>query len=515
MAPLAIMVPDLETAQAFCEIGPEEESLLTGTVRPIVLLRLRRGAASGIAPSVAGDLAEMGVMLPYTPLHYLLLAELGRPLVMTSGNLSEEPIAMENAEAIERLGAIADAFLLHDRGIYSRYDDSVVRVVEGVTEPVRRSRGYAPFPLTLPFESDIDILAVGPEQKNTFTLLRGEYAFVSQHIGDMENAETLESFERTMALYERLFRVQPSLVAYDLHPEYLSTKYAMTLDLPRVGVQHHHAHIASVTAEHGVSEPVVGIAFDGTGYGIDGSIWGGEVLVADWAGFERAAHLAYVPMPGGAAAIRRPARMAVGTLCALGLLDHPGAEPLRSRLAPDEESLLLRMIERGVNTPLTSSMGRLFDTVAAIVGIRDDARYEGEAAVELEAAANPGSDGAYEFGIGASSGGGPIIIDPTPVLSAVLDDVAAGTPPGAISARFHRAVVRCIVMSALTSASSAGTRRIALGGGVFMNRLILGGAVRELTAAGLKPLAHVRLPANDGAVSHGQAVVAWARRHEI
>ena len=513
--PLAIMVPDLETARAFCEIGPEEEALLTGTVRPIVLLRLKRDATSSIAPSVTGDLVEMGVMLPYTPLHHLLLDEVGRPLVMTSGNLSEEPIAMENAEALERLGAIADAFLLHDRGIYSRYDDSVVRVVERVAEPVRRSRGYAPFPLTLPFASDVDILAVGPEQKNTFTLATGEYAFVSQHIGDMENAETLESFGRTIELYERLFRIRPEIVAHDLHPEYLSTKYAMALDLPKVGVQHHHAHVASVSAEHGVSEPVVGIAFDGTGYGSDGRIWGGEVLVADWASFERAAHLAYVPMPGGAAAIRRPARMAIGTLSALGLLDHPGAEPLRSRLADGEEALLLRMIERGVNTPLTSSMGRLFDTVAAIVGVRDDARYEGEAAIELEAAADAGAQGAYEFTLRPGLAGEPTIIDPTSVLSAVVEDVAVGTPAGVVSMRFHRAVVRCIVMCALTSASSAGTRRVALGGGVFMNRLVLGGSVRDLRAAGLEPLTHLRLPANDGAVSFGQAVVAWAQRHEI
>ncbi|MDP2234235.1 MAG: carbamoyltransferase HypF, partial [Actinomycetota bacterium] len=395
--PLALMVADLEAARAYCQANAEEAALLEGTVRPIVLLQRTSAAPetptarlAPLADSVAPGLGEIGVMLPYTPLHHLLLSEVDRPLVMTSGNLSDEPIAMDNAEALSRLAPIADAFLLHDRAIYSRYDDSVVRVVGDIVEPVRRARGFAPHPLRLPFATDIDILAAGPEQKNTFTLLTGEYAFVSQHIGDMENAETLLHYQTTIDLYERLFRIEPELVAYDLHPEYLSTKWALALDLPKVGVQHHHAHIASVTAEHGIDTPVVGIALDGTGYGTDGRIWGGEVLVGDWTGFTRAAHLAYVPMPGGAAAIRRPARMALGTLIACELLDHPGAEPLRSRLADNEETLVRRMVERQVNSPLTSSMGRLFDTVSALCGIRDDALYEGQAAIELEAAADPG-----------------------------------------------------------------------------------------------------------------------------
>ncbi len=335
-------------------------------------------------------------------------------------------------------------------------------------------------------------------------------------MGDMENAETLASFEQTIELYERLFRINPELVAHDLHPEYLSTKYALGLDLPKVGVQHHHAHVASVTAEHGVGERITGIAFDGTGYGTDGRIWGGEVLMADWSGFERFAHLAYVPMPGGAAAIRRPARMAIGTLAALGLLDHPGARPLRSRLAEGEERLLLRMIERDVNSPLTSSMGRLFDSVAAILGVRDDVRYEGEAAVELEAAADDSADGAYAFEFRAPEGAHACrIIDPTPVLAAALDDVARGVPIGTVSARFHRAVVDCIVECAHAAATVTQKRQVALGGGVFMNRLVLGGAVRELRNQGFEPLVHLRLPANDGAVSYGQAVVAWARRHQV
>jgi hydrogenase maturation protein HypF len=518
--PLAIMVPDIETARAYCEIGELEESLLTGTVRPIVLLRHRAEPATGhpaLAAGIADGLTEIGVMLPYTPLHHLLLAAVGgRPLVMTSGNLSDEPIATDNAEALTRLAGIADALLLHDREIHSRYDDSVVRVVAGVVEPVRRARGYAPHPLRLPFETDTPILAAGPEQKNTFALLTGGYAFVSQHVGDLENAETLASFEATIELYRRLFRIEPHVIAHDLHPEYLSTKWALAQDLPLVGVQHHHAHIASVTAEHGISERVIGMAFDGTGYGEDGRIWGGEVLLADWAGYERFAHLRYVPMPGGSGAIKRPARMAVGTLHALGLLDHPGAVALRSRLAEGEERTLLTMIERGVNCPLTSSMGRLFDTVAAIAGVADDARYEGEAAILLEAALDPREAGAYGFGV-VDTGipDCPLVIDPAPVLEALLTDVSDRLPVGVLSARFHRAVSRCIVRLSEAATERTGTRTVALGGGVFMNRAVLGESVRLLQAAGFSPLTHKQLPVNDGAISFGQAVVAWARRHEI
>jgi hydrogenase maturation protein HypF len=521
--PLAIMVATIDEARAFCHVGDEEEVLLTGTVRPIVLLRLRDDVESPIADSVAGGLREMGVMLPYTPLHHLLLAETGDPLVMTSGNLSEEPITTHNAEALDRLSRIADGFLMHDRGIYSRYDDSVIRVVDGIIEPVRRARGYAPYPLPLPFTSDVDILAAGPEQKNTFTLVSGDQAFVSQHIGDMENAETLEHFEETIGLYERLFRVTPEIIAYDLHPEYLSTKYAHGVDLPKVGVQHHHAHIVSVTAEHGIEEPVIGVAFDGTGYGGDGTLWGGEILIADWEGFERVGHLAHVPLPGGIGAIRRPARMAVGTLFALdeAFLEHEGAQPLRSRLAPGEERLITQMVEKRINSPLTSSIGRLFDTVASLAGVRDDALYEGQAAIELEACADLAADGGYEFALREAPGaaqadaGTHFVIDPLPVLRSVLDDMRDGIPPGVVSARFHRAVIHCIVDSCRLSAEHTDTRRVALAGGVFMNRIVLGEAMSALSEAGFEPYTHEQLPMNDGAVSYGQAVVAWSRRHTI
>jgi hydrogenase maturation protein HypF len=554
--PLAVMVPDLETAELLGEIGPAERELLAGTVRPIVLLKLRREADAGgpprvpqpgkaeetprvvsptprapgedclsagppasdspvrLAPSVTGPLAEVGVMLPYTPLQHILLDDLQVPLVMTSGNLSEEPIATGNAEALERLAGIADAFLLNDRGIHSRYDDSVTRVVGTEVEMVRRARGYAPFPLTLPFRSEAHILGAGSEQKSTFTLLKDTYAFVSQHIGDLENAETLAAYEETLALYERLFRITPQVVAYDLHPEYLSTKFAKALPLPKVGVQHHHAHIVGVTAEHDVRHPVVGVAFDGTGYGTDGHIWGGEFLIADWRDSTRFAHLREVPMPGGAAAVRRPARMALGLLVGIdaALLDHPGAQPMLSRMPEDERNVSLTMIERRLNSPLTSSMGRLFDAVAAIVGVRDTAEYEGQAAIELEALADPSAEGAYEFGL---AGEGPRVLDPEPMLAALLNDVASGVPASVISTRFHRAVTGGIVRVALRASSEAGTSDVALAGGVFLNRLVLGGAVAGLLAADLRPLTHRRLPTNDGAISFGQAVVAWARGDDL
>jgi len=513
--PLAVMMASLEQAREYCALTPEEEALLTGPSAPIVLLSVRTDSTRTLAPSLAPALRELGVMLPYTPLHHLLLAGFGGPLVMTSGNRSEEPIATGNAEALGRLGAIADAFLMHDRDIYSRYDDSVLRTTPGVgIEYFRRARGFAPFPIAAPFTTDVDVLACGPEQKNTFCLLTGAHAFVSQHIGDMENAETLEAYERTIGLYERLFRVRPEIVAYDLHPEYLSTKFALGLGLPTIGVQHHHAHIASVLAEHGVRERALGVALDGTGYGSDGTLWGGEWLAADLGGFERVAHLRQLPLPGGAAAIRRPARMALGALVECGLLEHPGATPLRARLAPDEESTLRAMISHGLNTPRTSSMGRLFDAVAALAGVRDDALYEGQAAIELEALADPAAPGAYAFGV-LDRPGGPSVVDSAPVLASVLDDIASGVPAATISTRFHRAVVAAIVDGCLRVAPALGITHVALAGGVFCNRLVIGGAVTALRRAGLVPLTHLRLPANDGGVAFGQAVVAWARRHEV
>jgi hydrogenase maturation protein HypF len=474
-----------------------------------VLLRLRADAPA-LPPSLAPGLRELGVMLPYTPLHELLLAAVGGPLVMTSGNASDEPIAMANAEALDRLETLADLFLLHDRDIYSRYDDSVARVTSGRTELVRRARGYAPFPVRLPHAAPVPLLATGSEQKNTFCLASGRYAFVSQHVGDMENAETLEHYERTLALYERLFRVTPQLVAYDLHPEYLASKFALSLGLPAEGVQHHHAHIAAVAAENGIDEPVVGLAFDGTGYGTDGTIWGGEVLIADARGFERFAHLRPMPMPGGAAAIRRPARMALGLLTMMGegLLAEPGAARLQSALTTDELAILPAMVSRSVNSPFTSSIGRLFDAVASLAGVRHDAFYEGQAAIELEALADPAETGSYPF---ALTGDAPVVIDPLPMIESLLADVAACLSTPRIAARFHNGLADVSVAIARRAAQQRGLHHVALGGGVFLNRLLVRRITAGLEAGGLTVLLPRELPVSDGAISFGQAVVGRAR----
>ncbi|MDI6843368.1 MAG: carbamoyltransferase HypF [Anaerosomatales bacterium] len=507
--PLAVMARSIADVKAWCEVSDAEAELLASPAAPIVLLAKRAEPdpqTAPPAPSLAPRLREIGVMLPYTPLHHLLLAEVGVPLVMTSGNVSEEPICTGNAEALERLAGIADAFLLHDREILARYDDSVARVGPRGVELIRRARGYAPFPLPAPEPAHVDVLACGPEQKNTVTLLSGDHAFVTQHVGDMENAETFAAFERVIADYERLFRISPALVAHDLHPEYLPTKHALALGLPTEGVQHHHAHIASVLGEHAEPGPVIGVAFDGTGYGTDGAIWGGEVLLASVTGFERFAHLEYVPLPGGEAAIRRPARMALGILAAFDLLDHPGASFLRQRLAPGEEDVVLRMVERRLNTPRTSSAGRLFDAVAALAGIRDDALYEGQAAIELEAVADRDEHGAYPFGWEA-----PVITTQSAVR-AVLDDLSAGVGAPTVAMRFHRGLSLAIVDACERARRRTGLSTVAVSGGVFMNRILTSLALEELEARGFRVLTHVSLPVNDGGVSFGQAIVAWARR---
>ncbi|MCL0102867.1 carbamoyltransferase HypF, partial [Dehalococcoidia bacterium] len=376
--PFAVMVPTLREAKRHCVVSPEEEILLESSQCPIVLLEWR--GDSVVSPEVAPGIEYLGIVLPYTPLHHLLLREAGLPLVMTSGNLSEEPIARDNDEALRRLSGIADYFLLHNRDIYSRYDDSVYIVEEAKPRAVRRARGYAPYPICLPFKAS-QILACGAEEKNTFCLTRENHAFLSQHVGDMENEETLEQFEKTIDLYRRLFRIHPEVVAYDMHPDYLATKYALELaerqpDLKLVPVQHHHAHVVSCLVENGAAEPVIGVAFDGTGYGTDGTIWGGEFLIADWSGFERMGHLEYVPMPGGAAAIKKPYRMALGYLFSLGIAE---GVPLLSRVDPTEVQLIRQQVERKINSPLTSSVGRLFDGVAALAGVRDEINYEAQA----------------------------------------------------------------------------------------------------------------------------------------
>lgn len=493
--PFAVMVPDLAAARTLCVLSDAEEALLTGPRRPIVLARRRPGAA--LAGAVAPGNRHLGLLLPYTPLHHLLVTE---PVVLTSGNVSDEPIAHRDGDALERLAGIADAFLLHDRPIHTRTDDSVVRVFRGRALPVRRARGCTPEPV--PIAKGRPVLACGAESKNTFCLTRDGRAFVSQHIGDLENYETLRAFKEGIEHFQRLFDITPEAIAYDPHPEYLSTKYALDRELPSIAVQHHHAHIASCLADNGVDGPVIGVAFDGTGYGTDGTLWGGEFLIADLRGFERAAHLEPVPMPGGAAAIREPWRMAA----AYGV-----PEDLRVARRPDWPKVAA-LAERRVNAPLTSSMGRLFDAVAAVLGIRDRTGYEGQAAMELEQRADPSESAAYPA---ALTGTAPFTIAGADLLDAVVADLRAGAPVPVIAARFHNGVAALIVNAASRIREETGLAAVALSGGVFQNMLLLERAVSGLTGAGFDVLTHHRVPPNDGGISLGQAAVATARSPEL
>lgn len=547
--PLAVMFANVEQASRYVHINEQEQEFLEGRIRPIVLLKRRTDIqGADLAESVAFGMPEIGVMLPYTGLHHLLLEEFYGPLIMTSGNISEEPIVTDNETALEKLNGIADFFLLHDRDIQARYDDSVVRIIDGHVQMVRRARGYAPYPLIAPdpvaFTEKIPptILAVGSEQKNTFTLLDGEYAFVSQHIGDLENTETLDAFEETETLYEHLFRSHPEALAYDLHPEYLSTKWAKvqkdvaTRPVKLEGIQHHHAHIVATTAEFGVSDPVIGVAFDGTGYGdksdMKANIWGGEVLIADWSGYSRFAHLRALPLPGSAGAIKRPARTALGMLAELDLLEHPGARFFKSRLEKREEGTVIAMMHNNLNTPYTTSMGRLFDAVSSLIGVADDATFEGSPAIMLEAAADPldarPTPTRYQFAIHEQTQTKtlsthersteqfdrhykPAIIDPKPLIVAILDDMSNGVAQSEIARRFHMAVITLIGDIATKASRATNIKTVALSGGVMMNRLVLGGARALLETKGFTVLCSEKLPVNDGCISFGQAIVARER----
>jgi len=524
--PFALMMADMASVEHYCHVSPEERALLESRKRPIVLLWKRDGAAPPIAASVAPGQRTLGVMLPYTPLHYLLFAD-GQPLtdngslqpsafgphplVMTSGNFSEEPIATRNDEALTRLVPLADAFLLHDRDIHVRTDDSVVRIFEGRELPIRRSRGYAPYPVKLPLAVP-PILAVGGELKNTFCVARDQYAFLSHHIGDMQNLETLRSFEAGVRHFENLFRVTPEIIAHDLHPDYLSTRYALRntphreasrRGAARIGVQHHHAHIAACLAENGHdgSRPVVGVAFDGTGYGTDGAIWGGEFLIADYSTFERVAHLAYVPLPGGDAGTRKPARVALSHLFAAGVPLDDNLPPLAA-LSAHERRLVERQIAAGLNSPPTSSMGRLFDAVASIIGVRQEVNYEGQAAIELEAIADPAETAAYAFDAGQDA------ILPHPLIRAVVNDFRVGVPAPVISARFHNGVAAMIRDICLRLQERHGIKQVALSGGVFQNVTLLSKTLALLRSAGLEVFTHHLVPPNDGGLALGQAIIA-------
>ncbi len=507
--PLAVMLANLEEVKKHCVVSAAEAELLASPQCPIVLLRWRAG--SSLTSALAPQLNYLGVMLPYTPLHHLLLGESGLPLVMTSGNLSEEPIARDNDEAIRRLGGIADYFLLHNRDIYSRYDDSVSMVARGEPQLIRRARGYAPYPIHLPFKAR-QVLACGAELKNTFCLTRDEYAFLSQHIGDMENLETVGHFEATIALYQRLFRIQPEIVAYDMHPEYLSTKYARTMEdetakLTFIPVQHHHAHIVSCMVDNGLNEPVIGVAFDGTGLGSDGCIWGGEFLLADYRGFRRLGHFQYVPLPGGAVAIERPYRMAISYLASLLGEEFPGGKlPVMNYVDGGEIDIIIEQIKKKINSPLTSSCGRLFDAVSALTGVRYRIDYEAQAAVELEMVADEGEQGSYPFSIIVQDG--VDIVQLGELFAAIIAELNRGVPPASISMKFHRTLAEIITRLCQRLSQQTGIGRVALSGGVFQNRLLFRLAVAALESAGLTVLTHREVPAGDGGISLGQAVIA-------
>ena len=511
----ALILPDLEAVERHCLLGEVERSLLGSWARPIVICRRR--TESTIAASVAPGQDTLGVMLPYTPLHHLLIEpEAGFPeaLVLTSGNLSEEPIDTDNDQARRSLHSLADAFLMHDRPIHVRCDDSVVRAFEGMVYPLRRSRGYAPYPVQLPWAPP-SILGAGPELKNTFCLTRESYAFLSPHIGDLENFETLESYQDGVAHMEKLFRVRPEAIAFDLHPDYLATRYAQeraqSEGLPMIGVQHHHAHVAAAMIEHGLplEARVIGVALDGTGYGTDGTSWGGEILLAGYAEFERLGHLRTVSMPGGEAAVRQPWRMALSWLRAAGLSWEDDLECVQ---AAGEQGLTAMAAMLDGNSPLaamqprTSSMGRLFDAAASLAGLRQQVNYEAQAAIEFEARIDPAESGHYLLDL-ASDGE----IDPAPAFRQLVEDRRAGVSPGVIAARFHRGVSLAVLEACTRARTLHSVTAVVLSGGVWQNVALLEMTVPGLRERGFEVLLHRKVPANDGGVALGQVAVAAAR----
>ena len=517
--PFAIMVPDLAAAERICEISSAEAEVLQSIHRPIVLLR-RRATETGIEPDVAPGNNYLGVFLPYTPIHHLLLKE-GKfaALVMTSGNLSEEPIAITNDEARRRLSGLADFFLVHNREILLRCDDSVVRVLSspvnsqgGTPQQLRRSRGFVPVPVFLREEVP-SVLAVGGELKNTICLTEGKHAFLSQHVGDLENLESYSFFEEAISHLQKVLEIKPELVAYDLHPDYFSTKWALQrTDLPLIGVQHHHAHIAGCMADNHLDGQVIGFALDGTGYGTDGNIWGGEVLLAGYKDFERAAHFEYVPLPGGAAAIHEPWRMAVSYLAHYFGSDLKSLKlPFLREISDAKLDLVLRMIDRKINSPLTSSCGRLFDAVAAIAGIRNEVTYEAQAAIELEMAirGNPDED-AYRFETVQRNGA--IIINSRRIFEELVEDVSRGAAASDISRKFHNGLVNIFVKIAGSLRDRTSLNRVCLSGGTFNNLYLTINLVAALTAAEFDVFTQNEVPAGDGGLSLGQAVVAAHKR---
>jgi hydrogenase maturation protein HypF len=509
--PFALLAPDLDAARELVRLTAADARALRSVQRPIVLARRRAGAP--VAAAVAPRSAELGVMLPYAPLHHLLATDAAAPLVLTSGNVSDEPIAFRDDDARERLGAIADALLVHDRPIHTRTDDSVVRVVRGRTVALRRSRGYVPAGLALPVPAARPVLACGAELKSTFCLARGRRAWLSHHVGDLTDPETLRSFEEGVAHLARLFAVAPEVVAHDLHPQYLSTAFAEALEgVELVGVQHHHAHLAACLAEHGEEGPAVGAIFDGTGHGADGTAWGGELLAGGLGGFARAGRLWPVRLPGGDRAAREPWRMACAWLQeALGR--EPDVPPALAGRIGERRWRAVAALARGeVAAPVTTSAGRLFDAVAALCGGPLHVAYEGQAAIELEALADPFERGAYELPLverpAGAPPGGELVLDPRPTVLAAAADVAAGVAPGVVSARFHRGLAAAAARACAAVAADRGLGTAVLSGGVFQNRLLLEAAAAGLERAGLRVLLPERVPANDGGISFGQAAIA-------
>ena len=515
--PFAVMARDMAVVERLCRVSAEERESLESVRRPIVLLARKPGA--GLPEAVSPRQETLGVLLPYTPLHHLLFESSAPPLlVMTSGNVSDEPICHENEEALGRLKGIADAFLVHDRDIHIRCDDSVLRVLEGAERLIRRARGCVPSPIRLPARLPRPLLACGAELKNTFCVARDQEALLSHHIGDLENLQTLGAFEQGVAHFERIFRLKPEVLACDRHPDYLSTRYAEERSaregLPLVRVQHHHAHIASCLADNGRADKVIGLAFDGTGYGDDGAVWGGEFLVADAAGFRRAAHLRYVPLPGGDTAVRETWRMAASWLYqAYGESFLDLGIPFAREFDLSKWDVLRAMMDRDINSPKTSSMGRLFDAVSALVGVRSEVRYEGQAAVELEAAAVAGTGSTallspYPFLLLHDPV--PFVLDFVPTIRAIVDDLLKGAAPAEVAARFHKTVAEAAVGTCVAIKNTEGLDAAALSGGVFQNALLLELMAPRLRQEGFEVLLHRQVPANDGGLCLGQAVVAAA-----
>ena len=506
--PFAIMVKDIETAKGLCYVNDEEEKVLKGSIRPIVLLRKRSDCP--VAEDVAPCQKYHGVMLPYTPLHHLIVEESGLVLVMTSGNMSSEPIVYKDEQAFDRLKNIADFYCVHNREIHIRTDDSVIKIWRGNEIVFRRARGFAPFPIVLNFKFQENVLACGPELKNSFCLGKDNFAFMSHHIGDLENLETLTSFEEGIEHLQRIFNITPTIVAYDLHPDYLATKYALALeDIPKIGVQHHHAHIVSCMVDNGIDGEVIGVSFDGTGYGTDGTIWGGEFLICDYSEFKRAGHLEYTPLPGGEKAIKEPWRMAASFLYKIyhdGMLDLD--IDFVKKLDRGKWSTIQKMIDNGINSPITSSSGRLFDAVSALVGIRKEIYYEGQAAIELEMAAGA-EEGVYPFDLKDVEDKILVLLDP--LFRGIVSDLERGVGVDSISSRFHNTVAKIILHVCLKLKKTSGLNRVALSGGVFQNSLLLEKTYALLDNNDFKIFTHHRVPPNDGGIALGQAVVANER----